>query len=352
MLLLFDGFDPYTTLSDLLSGPISGVNNSANLGLATSSTTQFNTGKSLSIDTSGAPISTAYAVFAAAGITNTWMIGVSFAASSRHQTGYDIGLMHNLNGQMFCRFILDTVTIYCGDPVTGSVLLTSINIGLSTIGWVFVEIQATVDPLVGSMVVRYNGVVVASATGLNTSMDGTTVVDGVLLGVVDQTGSGFAGLFDDLYISDSSGALPFSAFLGPARVFTRVPNANGSLNQFTPLAAPNWQEVADVSLDGDISYNYDINVGDTDLFASYALPSTVTTVYAMAVSYAARRDDAGTRTMTSTVVSNAVAAIGNTVPLSASYRYLIDYYTTDPATGSAWTVAAANMAQFGYTLVS
>jgi hypothetical protein len=45
-----------------------------------------------------------------------------------------------------------------------------------------------------------------------------------------------------------------------------------------------------------------------------------------------------------------VAGPGYSIP--GNYAYCSDFYTLDPATGNAWSVAAVNAVQAGYDLVS
>ena len=69
----------------------------------------------------------------------------------------------------------------------------------------------------------------------------------------------------------------------------------------TPLAGSNWQEVAETAMDLDTSYNYTSTPGQQDTLNFGALAGTITTLYGIQLTYAARKDDAGARSVKSIV---------------------------------------------------
>jgi hypothetical protein len=67
----------------------------------------------------------------------------------------------------------------------------------------------------------------------------------------------------------------------------------------------------------------------------------------------ARKDDGGFRTIQGAIKSGGtLGTIGTDVALGTNYQYLFCQSTTDPNTGSAWTLAAVNAAEFGVKITN
>lgn len=350
-LLIFEGFDHASASDDLFAGLMMSANATASSAFDPDPTTQFG-GKSLGITTLNASNTTsvAYAMLYGPTGTGTATVGVSILATASPLSGYDIGLSNGLQGQMFCRFILDQVVVYRGDPTTGGVVIASGATGMISSGWCYIELQAVLSTTVGTVTIRINGAPILTFNNLNNTADGTTTINGCIVGVYDGTGNGFRGRLDDIYMVDSAGPVPYNNFLGPSRVIMRLPNANSSV-AFMPSANTNWQQVSESNLDGDDSFNSSTTPSTTDLFSANSLPTTTSSIFAVQVKAAVRKDDAGLRSIATALNSAATAAIGTTVALSPTYRYINDIYVNDPHTSGSWSVDAVGASTFGYTIV-
>lgn len=211
----------------------------------------------------------------------------------------------------------------------------------------FVEVWLLIDPSVGTVDVHVNQVSVVALTAQNTQATANAWWD--------RMGWSLCGI-DDIYFADSttgSGTNPCNAPIGDPRVYTLFPNANAAV-QFTPLANTNWQEVSEVAMDGDTSYNSSTTAGQEDTFATPGVPATVGFIFGLQVTGAYRKDDAGLRKIRQALKSGATEVYGALTNLQdGAYAYLTDPFITDPNTaGLNWTRTAVNAANIGYNLAA
>jgi hypothetical protein len=111
--------------------------------------------------------------------------------------------------------------------------------------------------------------------------------------------------------------------------------------------------VSEPQQDATTSYVYDSVVGHSDLYGIAAIASTPLTTFAVVTRAYAIKSDAGTRTMAVQLKSGASTVASPTVVLTPSnWQWAWRHDTTDPQTGSAWTVAAVNTALIGPTVIA
>lgn len=206
--------------------------------------------------------------------------------------------------------------------------------------WYFLQLRSTISNSVGTMELWINGQLVLSFTG-NNSNTGAASCDQWAIRATNGT------RFDNILVYNETGAAP-NARTPETRIYTELPNANGSAVGWTPSAGANYQCVDEQPNDGDTSYN---SAGSAPLSDLYAYPSTVPTgaiVYAVAAEYDVRKDDGGTNEVDPLVRSGGTTyARGEVRALTTSYQRFKSFWETDPATGSAWTPANANAAEIG-----
>lgn len=257
-----------------------------------------------------------------------------------------------------------SVQIYRGDrQVSGAVLLyAGPNNQWADNVWNFIEIWPVIDASTGSVTVHVNGVTVAAVTGVNTVFSETSYPfitanawwDAMAMRAYNISGS--PGMcIDDLYYADTTtgpGLTPCNTFLGDCRVQTLFATGNDAV-QWTPLAGSNWQEVAETAMDSDTSYNYTSTPGQQDTLNFGALAGTITTLYGIQLTYAARKDDAGARSVKSIVkiAGTSYAGATNSLP-DDSYAYFTDQWILNPNTGLNWVISGVNGAAYGYNIVS
>jgi len=134
-------------------------------------------------------------------------------------------------------------------------------------------------------------------------------------------------------------------------VDTTFPVSNGAV-QWTPLANSNWQEVSEIAMDSDTSYNFSSTPGQTDLFNMGALRAATSVVLGVQVTGAYRKDDATARQVAQQIKSGATQSAGTTNSIPSGYAYYTDLFVLDPNTAASWTVTAAGSAEIGYNLVA
>ena len=238
-----------------------------------------------------------------------------------------------------------TIAIYNG----GGTIENTLTAAFTPTVYNYIEIGAVIATA-GSVTVRVNGVQVLTAS-FNTVTTANTWVNGIHV-----VGNGYGNItsLDDFYWCDNTtgaGGNPCNTFLGDVSVDTLFPTSNFAV-AWTPLANTNWQEVSELSNDGDVSYNSAATVGAVDTYNFGPLRPTATAVLGVQTTGAYRKDDATARTLQQRVISAGSTADGTTVSIPATYTYETDLFVVDPSTTANWTVAAVNAIAAGYELVS
>lgn len=264
----------------------------------------------------------------------------------------EIDLVDTVAGGTQCSVVFNeanfSISVFGGPKVgsSGTLLFLSGNNVWSQKVWNYVEFWVTVSTTVGTVIVKVNGETLVNLSSVNTQVTANAWFDGIT-----YTG----GALDDFYYCDTTtgpGSFPCNAPLGDVRVFTTFPVGNSSVT-WTPLANTNWQEVSEVVMDGDSTYNFTTTAGDEDLLNFAALTNTVNKILGVQVTGAYRKDDATMRTLKQALKSGTVEQYGTTNSLpDTSYAYFTDIWILDPNTSASWTLAGVNGIAAGYNLVS
>jgi hypothetical protein len=250
-------------------------------------------------------------------------------------------------------FTLNAATGVISAGSGGSPLATSGTNAFSPYVYNYFEFGATINATTGMVACRVNGVSVLSATGIDTQYTANAYTNEIIFAdTVSGIGPNFT--IDDLYVCDSTtgpGTYPCNGFLGDVSVDTVYPSANNAV-AWTPLASANWQEVSEVAMDSDSSYNYSATAGQVDTFAIGALRAATNLVYGVQVTGAYRKDDASSRTIQQRVLSASTVGAGTAASIPTGYVYISDMFAVDPNTSASWAVASVNALKVGYELVS
>ena len=162
-------------------------------------------------------------------------------------------------------------------------------------------------------------------------------------------------IIDDFYYNDTTtgaGLVPANSYLGDSSTVTLPPIGNDAVT-WTPFALSNWNEVSELAMDSDTSYNFTSTVGNEDRFNFQAITAALSTVYAVQVTGAYRKDDGGTRTIQQSVKSGSTEVYGasHNIP-DTNYAYFTDMWVLNPATSLNWTLTDINAMKAGYKLVA
>jgi len=217
--------------------------------------------------------------------------------------------------------------------------------------WMFWEFKIKIHPSDGYFHMRVNNQPTADLTGINTRVTNNSLIGGIAFH--GHLNNWF--LLDDFRVSNAAvadpGPYPMDDFAGDMRVIALYPIGNNSVT-FSPFpgGTQNWQNVDEINLDRDTTYNSSDVVGDEDTFNFEALPSSINFISSVQVVGAYRKDLSGTRTLTQQLISGSTEVAGTNYSLSNNYTYYMDEYKLDPDTGAAWTVSGVNALKAGYRI--
>ncbi|TMA03914.1 MAG: hypothetical protein E6J94_10290, partial [Methanobacteriota archaeon] len=125
------------------------------------------------------------------------------------------------------------------------------------------------------------------------------------------------------------------------------PNGAGSTPQWTPVGCtPNWQCVDEATSDGETTRVESSTIGNVDMYAIQDIAPNGGTVVSVTISAVARADNTGCihdpTCGGGEIKLRANGYSGSSRSLPSQYRSLSDTWTTNPATGQAWTFAEVN----------
>lgn len=329
-ILLIDSFDHYTNVAqkwDIVTGP------------TISAAAARNGAAGLSISSDGD--------YVGKNIPNTTTFYIGFALNVRNAPGGNyaslfalvdssttqVNLLYNNSGRFwFTR--------------NGTTIGTMSALPFSFLTWHWIQCKVVIDPAAGIIELKVDGNFFIQASGLNTRATGNSYATQFRFGDPGGIVSNSKWL-DDLWVFDGEGSQNNTYPSGDRKIICKLPSANGTLNQWTPNgAASNYLCVTETPPNDDTSYVGDATVGDQDRYTFPAISAA--SVDAVAVNLRAEKDDANTRSLRAVVKSGAtVADNGTDFPMPQGYDYFQGIFETDPNTGSAWTVAAVNAAEFG-----
>jgi hypothetical protein len=215
----------------------------------------------------------------------------------------------------------------------------------------YIEFKFKVDPTTGTYDVQLDGVNVLTGTGANTRNSANSTVDRFTIG---NESTGTSGTYiDDLYICDGTGSAPQNTFLGDSRVDALTPSANGTNNDFTTSTGVNHAaNVDEIPPNDDTDYNFSSTVGHKDSYAFTDLSHTPSVIYGLEISFRARKDDAGSRTLAPLTRHSGTDYFGTTVVLPTGYQTFREYQIVNPGTAAAWTKTDINAAEWGAKVIA
>ena len=238
----------------------------------------------------------------------------------------------------------------------GTALGTTTNLLVAN-AWVYIELQATIDPTVGAFTLKvWSGVnpgIWLAMTSQNTRATANSSTNGLTFQAVSPH-----YYIDDVYILNPSGSVN-NNFLGECRIFTSLPtgdntSATGTNKLWTPDAGTaHYTQVDDTpNPDDDTSYVSSATAGQIDTYTYPAIAPTGP-IAAVQVTLTDRKDDAGARSICAEYRGGGANYDGaSTFTPSTSYLMHRQIWEADPATGAAWTVAGVNAGEYGAKCVA
>jgi hypothetical protein len=224
--------------------------------------------------------------------------------------------------------------------------------------WVYLEWKSTLNTTNGYYEVRVGGTSILYGSGNNANAGGTTANEVGLGSWPQGSANSYTRDYDDVYILDGTTGPQAgdNNFLGERRVDIIIPTGTATYSQFTrggsTVNANNWQQVAEMPPDNDVTYNFSSTAGQIDSFMHTPATGNPPVINAIQFNITARIDDATTRN-----VSPFIRIGGNDFPQSgisvpnSSYLNLFNIAELDPS-GSPWNVNTINSMEIGYKLNS
>ena len=331
-LIFIEGFDGFSS-----TVPVSSTYTSSSVTLLTGTNTRWNYGTCVSI--AGA---NSVSLSLPANIS-TLTLGFAAYFLGGGGVGNAFNFVEWLDGSgsfvLAAHYITSNAIEIARSTSTGSNVVGTTAPGvITTAVWCYIEISITRHASAGTVQISINGSTVLSLTGVNTgSAD---------FGQLKLIGPNNPMRIDDVYIKDDLSQL------GDCRVQVLVPSADSSV-QWTPLTGVfNYLMVSEMASDGDTTYIYTSTAGNSDTYDLTNLGVTPTSIFGVAISMFARKDDPGVRTIRGDLVSGSTTSNGLSNNLSSTYSSYgqtaisgVGVWSTDPNTGSAWTISALDALQ-------
>ena len=271
------------------------------------------------------------------------------AAISGTTLGLYLQLLDGTTGQCCVVFRSDGAILLTSGTPAGTVLDTYTGAVPVTNTWYAFEIEVAINNTTGSWAVRKNGNTVNDrATGsLDTQVSANAYANKLTVGMQAAVNS---HEIDDLYWRSSSAT---GSFLSDIRCYTRMPASDAAAQFSRSTGASNFSCVDEPQQNAATDYVYSSTPGHADLYGIAAIASTPLVTHAVTTRAYAIKSDVGTRTMAVQLKSGGTMAASPTIVLTPSnWQWAWRHDTTDPATGAAWTAAAANVAQVGPVVIA
>jgi hypothetical protein len=291
---------------------------------------------------------------------DVWIIGFAFKHDGPNSTTNDslVNLMDGGSYQVGLNYDWTNQRFYV--QRNGTQIGSFGNYTMSGAGWHYVEFKVTIHNSAGSIQVKVDeNNIIGPTSSLDTQNTGTAQATGIRIGSapcnpIGGTGDDFWSVYiDDLYVFDgnSSGVsgAPNNDFIGDVRIEALYPNGNGNSSQWVGSdsnSTDNYLLVDEHPPNDDTDYTESSTVGNKDTYAFTNCTPASATVYGTQNLTYAKKTDAGARTLKIVERLSATERDGSAKTLSTSYGYHRDVHDSDP-TGTQWTLANVNAAEFG-----
>jgi hypothetical protein len=314
-----------------------------NGGTASSTTTRFGVGRSMSISNYFWNMKKLLPV----PVSNIF-VGWAMYTATGGSTGSDtyMSLWGDDGSTMHLRLLLNTSSTLRVARGDGTTLATSATGTFIAGQWNYIEMSGTIADSGGRCVVRVNGVTVIDFTGDTKNGGTSTQFDTIVLGDIGgNVGPRVVTYFDDLYVCDATGPAPNNTFIGDTRIQTISPNAAGSSTQMTPSTGANYAAVDELPYSATDYVR--ATPGQLDTYSATDLSADTGTIYGLQTCAVVKKTDAGTISAKTAVKSGATTYFGANVAVGTIDQTVTDIRAVDPNTSAAWTTTAINAIEIG-----
>lgn len=229
------------------------------------------------------------------------------------------------------------------NAVGGSTLITG-SVNVFDGQWHWIEFWMTAQTATtGSAQLWVDGISQGSVSAVATAVSGALPIAGVgPWGNSNYT----VGWFDDVIVWDNTGTAFNTAPIGPQRITTLNPSADGDFLQFTPSTGTTHFSCVNGAYSG-TTYVSDTGTGNTDLYKYPSLAYSPTSVKAVVANYFCQDPGTVSANLIAKIKTSGTVAAGATfvLPLGTNKLYQNPFYTD--ASGAAWTASSVNAMQLG-----
>lgn len=234
----------------------------------------------------------------------------------------------------------------------GSLVATSSSGVLWPGSYQYLEVKVVSNNATGSVLVKLNEVTVINATNIDTSITATDI-DLVRFCSGNTSNSCW---WDDIIFLDDSGPAPHNDLIGDVRARELLPSADTATADWDRNTGATDYGCVDDAIpgdhDGDTTYIYDDTVGGKSLFDFGNMSDTPAYIYGVIAMVAAKKSDAGGKTMRAYLDSGGTVSNGDTWSIGTSYQTWRHIWSLDPNGSIAWAKAAVDALQAGVEVVS
>jgi hypothetical protein len=282
----------------------------------------------------------------------TWLT-VGFAAifdSSSDNTREWLKFLYGGNQQWCCRFTSGRA-FEIRDVYNGNILATSDDYAITWDSWHYIEFQFTCTGS-DTMIIRVDGNVVMSASGLNLQYYGSNGVNAIWFGQPATGALSWYAIYDDLYLLDNTGTT-FKDFLGDVAIDGHLFEADGTDQDWTPNTGPDHYDNINVNTS---SYATDFIEGDTEAYKdSFTVTPTeyASGILGVEVSAFCYNDTGGEAYIRPYCIISSVRYYGDDSQVSNGSTNKRSYiWERNPATSGFWTNSQVAATEFGFEVYS
>ena len=330
-----DGFDSYSSASQLVS--------------------KWSSGSNLAYNATGGRFGGGALTNALTSLGSTLLSrGVSIPSGAKVRIGFSIKYAAGQTGNPTTSAYIFGLNTNCILHLNGAGLLSVSALGSSTIqftsstavsdnNWHWVELECYLNGASSTAQLYIDGVLQNSVT---TTIGSAQAISSVNVGLGAGNATVGTAFIDDVIVWDDQGST-FNTFpLGPRRISTLVPNADGDLVQFSPKTGTSHFAMVN---GGYASTNYvsDTGTGNTELFRFPSLSYSPTSLNAVVGNYFGQNTGSGSTNLIPKLKTSGTTASGSTLTLTVGANSLLQSPFVTDAGGAAWTASAVNAMQLG-----
>lgn len=231
----------------------------------------------------------------------------------------------------------------------GSVLLEA-AVDLPKNVWLYIEVGVKFDPSDGWMIMKINGNVVASVSGVSTRNSTSDTVLSKFLSRMDRMYA------TDMYLCTGAGSQN-NTFLGDVKIETIYPNGNGNSSDFTGSDSDKVNNYLLVNEQypfsgGTSGYVQSSGVGDKDTYTFGDLTSTTGTIAGVRQFVVSSKTDAGAVEASHAVRSGGSDYDGGSLNTTVGFSVSTHVNEENPATSDPWEISEVNGSEFGVEITA